>query len=1647
MKNILLLLFFYNLLIVQGKAQCGSCPVSYSATPSIGTYQTASTNVTFPCQSIEYKAGYFKFKINATPSVSNGSTTLSFVLEKIATAQGSTTNMTFTGKFYLTDSYDPCATPLGNTQKTFSNGESTPLSALQVPVDGFVTGQKTFYGFVVGTNNSSIKYYCGSIILNATSNYLGNVCIASTTVQGPDNIQVNLDPVTISGANARTSEYKLSASSSWTSNTHNGTNVTAITFSNLSPNTSYDFRVKALNTNTGLQSCNWSNIATATTQPLTINTPAMNTATASPTSVSLSWSSTSNTTDYELERKKINDPSYSIISSINGANNTSYTDNTVASSNTYQYKVRAKNTSYTPTQYSSYSNIVNVTTPATVLAAPQNLTAIPNGTTSIGLAWNTVANAVTYNIRRKTGSNGAYSQIYTGVTTANSYTDNTITSNTQYCYAVQAVDNSNNVGTWSSDICATATTTAAPSITACTLSAASVALGSNLTINWTNPNNGGSTIKIELLTTSGTVASTLFSNITNDGSETWTVAGVAAGTYTIKVSSISTSSNAATSSNFTITPNATQNIAVTAPNAASISYAAGATQTITWTSTGITGNFKVELITTSNPTGIVLNSNTTSPYSWAIGATQVQGANYKIRITAVQTPSVFDESDNAFTITNPNQATCSCNTITNPASGEENAAATYLCQRCIIDNPTNGDVLPTTNINKQDLAKILYKALLGASTLPSQYSFITSVIEKYPTPYKDMNETANADYQKYGRVLLYLEYSDGISPFTRDNLFYNPTGTVTRAQVCKTLCETFNLTISASTVSPFSDVTTSTEAFKYIRTCYEKGIINAATSFNPTQSCTRSQAFTMLYRYLNGNGTYPANIPPSVSQTDFALPDNFTPTNMGTSLGVSDGVFDDYSETSFSIPDKQMSLVFAHAYSSNLAWMPNEFFGFTKDNGSNQPSVFYNMRPFGNGWTHNYNAFIKKAVYNTSTTTKDSVLIVCWADGTMNYYQYNASFTPLTSGLFDVFSANGTTGFIVKKKNQVEYYFTKISGTDAHAPYMLTAVKDRNANQITLNYEVISGAAPRLTNVQAPSGRKLTFTYDGVTHRVKTVTDPLSRMVNFTYSLLEGLLATYKDADLLETKYFYNEQNMAGLTYFLTTVQRPKGNQITNSYDAKRKLKTTTLTNNGVSVTRTVNYQQTYGTTAISGTTSSIQTNDGNSNYTTSLTKSANSDISNLTTPTVPSGAVILYDATYPTLPATVTANSITTKYEYSTDGKANVTKVIQDQGGLNYTHVITYNALNDVLTYKNPRLKTTTFVYGDGKNLTSIQRPMGTTNMTYLSGGLIDLITNPEGIQTKFGYNVFGNVNQTTVSSSGISITTSAEYDAASRRTKSYDGNGKLTQFEYNNRDLPTKETNPLNYQTQFSYDNNGNLAYITNAKGNVTQMQYDALDQVVSESFGNSTKQYQYLNDGKLKKIIKPDGVQLDYTYNSDDGLLNNDSYATFAYDARKRLQTVTRNSKALTYGYDNIDRVTTLTYDGQTVGYAYDENNNVTTLTYPNNKVVTYGYDDNDRLISVKDWNNQTTNYTYKLDDRLNTISYPNSVITTYAYDAIGRMVGINTQKTGAAAIYTHGFINDNNGNHVVETKTDPINTYPSVSTANIAYTYNTENRIQL
>jgi RHS repeat-associated protein len=239
--------------------------------------------------------------------------------------------------------------------------------------------------------------------------------------------------------------------------------------------------------------------------------------------------------------------------------------------------------------------------------------------------------------------------------------------------------------------------------------------------------------------------------------------------------------------------------------------------------------------------------------------------------------------------------------------------------------------------------------------------------------------------------------------------------------------------------------------------------------------------------------------------------------------------------------------------------------------------------------------------------------------------------------------------------------------------------------------------------------------------------------------------------------------------------------------------------------------------------------------------------------------------------------------------------------------------------------------------------------------------------------------------------------------------------------------------------------LKKIINAKGGETNLGYNYFDWLISEQFGSNIKQYDYYDDGKLKKYTKPDNTAINYTYNAATQLLGTDGYTNFTYDSpRNRLKTVTYQSKVLTFNYDDLDRITSTIYDGNTVAYSYDKNNNVITITYPGSKIVTYTYDELDRMKTVKDWNNQITTYNYKKDSRLETVVLPNGVITTYYYDLAGRMTGYDTKKnTTIICQYTYGL--DLAGSHTLESKQEPVTTYAGVTNANLTAQYDNQNRI--
>jgi RHS repeat-associated protein len=1029
---------------------------------------------------------------------------------------------------------------------------------------------------------------------------------------------------------------------------------------------------------------------------------------------------------------------------------------------------------------------------------------------------------------------------------------------------------------------------------------------------------------------------------------------------------------------------------------------------------------------------ITVAPNATTSLVFNANFTYAPGTYYlKAQFKPTGSSTWSDVSANGFV--NPQQITVvstpgTC-TITNPIPGTEAyTAANYLCQQGIIDNPANGNTNPSNLVIRQDLAKIMFVALFGSPNLPTALE----LVNHYPTPFGDLQD-ATVSYYRYMKVLSYLDFNDGKSPFSRRFYYANPGKNISRKDLCKVICETWNLTlVNLPTNFYFNDLNNmTTEEVAYVNTCANKGIISTGnTSFAPQNMATREHVFIMVHRLLTSAA---AQCPkPIVTEASFFQPGNYTPDNLGNHPSLSDTNFDQYAQVSFSIADRQLPLVFEHNYNSYLTELPDEII---------------NRKPLGEGWSHSYNSFIFRIngyshtnPDNGTTQTFAKVWAVFWPNGAIHLYNA-ANNASLTKGNYDqlTVTASGTdTTFVIKKKNQVTFTFKRGAAAATSEPFLLDLIKDRNNNTIDLNYTLYNGNKFRLFEVVAPSGRKLTLAYNGNNDdQISSVTDPMGRVVHFDYGGPEGTdLIRYSDADNKETTYNYGQTPAE--YHLLKVITLPNGNFVDNSYNRRKLNSTKTKTSTGAVISQTAVNNFAHSQTGTSATVNVTTAGNNSLSYGYGTDKLGN--VTSLTAPTYSVSSTYNTAGNNPMKPATMTLNGVQAVYTY--DNKGNVlTSSLPDPNGGSIVHTFTYNSFNDPLTYTNPRNFQTTFGYNGSGNLTSVANPIGTTTFSVNGFGQVTGVTNPENISVSYGYNNWGNITSV---SAPLGISSSMNYDLASRVTQSVNPMGKATLFGYDNRDNLTSTTDAMGNLTQFEFDNNSNLKKIINAKGGQTTLNYNYFDWLTSEQFGSSMKQYAYDNEGKLTTFTKPDGTAINYTYNTEQ-LLASDGYTSFTYDSpRNRLKTVTYQGKVLTFNYDNLDRIISIVYDGNTVEYTYDKNNNVVTLKYPGNKTVTYTYDAIDRLKTVTDWNNQMAEYFYKNDGRLNNLNLPNGVVTTYNYDAAGRMTGYETKK-GTTIICNYTFSLNPSGSHTLENKQEPFNTFASLANVSLSAQYDPQNRI--
>lgn len=958
-------------------------------------------------------------------------------------------------------------------------------------------------------------------------------------------------------------------------------------------------------------------------------------------------------------------------------------------------------------------------------------------------------------------------------------------------------------------------------------------------------------------------------------------------------------------------------------------------------------------------------------------------------------------------------------------------AVQYLQKKGVIDN---GDPDVAGDLLRQHLAKIGFRGLYSINgrtegAVPS---------DNYPTVYSDLIEKSY--YFRPAKALLYLEYGDGVAPFDRNRLAFEPDEKIARIHVLKVLLETFDIKPDLDgTNNPFPNdedvvslAATNPVKMGYIRKAAALGIVTTDNKlFRPYADCTRGESFLMLARIMK---KVEAGViaDPDPQDADYFQPLNTTLRTIGLGAGLQMGNFRHYTKTSFALSGV-VPLTFAHTYNSYNTTLPSVFFG---DKGSTEVDDSY--QPMGDGWSHNYHSFITVVGKYTGSTPDNGLhAIVHWGGGGLDVYKYeNGQFAPESMGVYEEFTyENGEV--LIKSKTQVEYRFSMQGGTGAGVLY-LSSIKDRNGNTLTINYEDGQNGSKRISSV-SDGHRSLYFFYLDGTDLLSEVKDPLNRSIKFTYfdnkQTGKKQLQSFTDAENQTTTYMYADLSNAGASKLLKRIQLPKGNYIENEYDANRRLSQTVSGQNGVPSTKTnvsvtADYSNdmasTYSDVVVErGTqTSSYHYNYNENNVATEMWGEMGMFVNRA------------YDnADHPELPTAVESNKADVS-DISYDAKGNVTSITVTGDGT-LTTTMTYDEMNNLTSVTDPKGNTTTYSYDAKGNLTGVSAPEGVTaSISVNSKGLPTETTNVMNVKTQYDYNEFGNLIKTTLPALGLSNT--AVYDAASRLTSVTDALSRTSSFVYNNNDYLTSETDAMNHTTSYAYDANDNLTSITNAKGGVTTMTYDnATDWLLSVEFAGAKKQYEYNKDGSLSTFTKPDGTTRNYSY---DGLgrVTNDGVNSYSYDNRLRLSSVSDGNKSITFTYDGFNRITGTDYDDIHNNYSYDDNGNRTSI---NN--TTYEYDGLNRLISAT-FSGGTINYSYRKDSKLSKVEYPNGMTTTYEYDEVGRLTSKQTKLSNGTVVAGYSYVLDKVGNITEQTTQEP---YDGISLADedVNYTYNDGNRI--
>ena len=329
-----------------------------------------------------------------------------------------------------------------------------------------------------------------------------------------------------------------------------------------------------------------------------------------------------------------------------------------------------------------------------------------------------------------------------------------------------------------------------------------------------------------------------------------------------------------------------------------------------------------------------------------------------------------------------------------------------------------------------------------------------------------------------------------------------------------------------------------------------------------------------------------------------------------------------------------------------------------------------------------------------------------------------------------------------------------------------------------------------------------------------------------------------------------------------------------------------------------------------------------------------------------------------------VTANGRTWSLEnYNSFGEPGLIR--QPDGSVLAT--LTYDATTGaVTTVQAPGQNPSTFTYFPGGQLKSVADPGGrVTSFTYDSNGNPATISDGQHV-SHVSFDSAGNLRSVTDEAGNQ---TSLDYYPDGSLKSVTDANQHQWQYFYDGLLRLTQAKDPLGKSVSYQYDTVGNLTQRTDRNGAVTSFAYDV--------------------DGNLTQVVAPNNDISSYTYDPIDRLVEADnasSHIDRTYDDAGRLtsETTCANTGSSTTPCSAVPAGNQPTV---TLSYAYfaDDQLRSVNSSDPAVPAVQYGYDGLGRLASIQYGSQSPFTLTYDGLGRLHTVARPNGIVDTYSYDA--------------------------------------------------------------